>query len=257
MRHGILTLILLVGMGVLLISGCNKDEDNTVTPPATIPPITANLFPTIAGHQFVYVGYGIMTNGAAIPDPNHVYKTVWTIGPTGSTPVGIATTIVDTTTLQGSTGTVGKKSYLFVKKDSATGDVQFMQTLGPFFRAFGISRTDTLRWIMVSKQSVGLGGTWTALDSTYAGPGGASIRLQILGKMEDTTVITDSAATPVQHHVYRTRTYRNIFVNGATTVSNASTSEIWLEPNVGPVQIHIYQDTENIGHFRVLRSKSF
>lgn len=218
--------------------------------------ITYDLFPLVAGRVFEYKGYAINTNGTPLADPSNVYWTRWTVGTAG--PISGTTVLVDSTRLQHPlAGPIGVRRTLLIKKDASTGDFDFYQTLGPFFRAFAINRTDTLRWISVAQKSRGMGGTWTALDSTYIDGTGASVRLQILGEVEGTFQITDSSGTGKKWTVYRTKTYRNIWVGSAQVVTNALTSRLWLAPNIGPVQIHIAQDTENYGHYRILQQKNF
>jgi hypothetical protein len=168
--------------------------------------------------------------------------------------------IIDSTTLQGSTGVVTASRPLIIKQDVSTGAFDFLQTLGPFFRAFAIlplGRMDTTRWVRVADPSVGIGGTWTAFDSTYTNATSNQIRLQIIGSLEAGETIVDSASTQGLHDVVRFRTHRNIFVEDQPVVSNATTSRLWLEKNGGPIQVHIAEDTENIGHFRTLKERNY
>jgi hypothetical protein len=151
-----------------------------------------------------------------------------------------------------------------IRKDSASGDFFFMQNLGPFKRAFGIpigtNASDTLVFLAVARPSQGVGSTgaqWTAYDSTFTGTGGTSVRLQIVGRIVDQVTITDSAATPQTHTVYRSRTSRNVTLGGSPVQTDAETSQLWLEPNTGPIQVRIVEDPENPGHWRFLKSKNF
>jgi hypothetical protein len=239
------------------IQGCKEDE--TTAPGNTITPITSDLFPLVPGRVFIYSGNAITTAGVNLPDPSSVYRTVWLVGTAG--PLPGSTVLVDTTTLQHPlAGVITSARALLVRKDTTTKDFEFLQTLGPFFRAFKITplgRTDTTRWVAVARPSAGVSGTWTALDSTYTDSLGSAVRLQILGTIEGTEEITDSSASRTVWQTYRSRTYRRISVNGAVIVDNATTSRLWLAANVGPVQIHIAQDTENLGHFRTLKQKNF
>lgn len=214
--------------------------------------ITHDLFPLVNGRSYIYTGYAISTSGAQLPDPNNVYRTRWILAP------GLpgTTAIVDTTTFQHPQAGVVTASRTLLVKKNASGDYEFMQTLGPFYRAFGISSSDTLRWFVVAKPSIGSSGTWTAFDSTFASPSG-NVRLEIRGEMLGTTTVTDSSTSRRAWSVYKTRTYRNVFLGGSQIVNNATTSELWLAPNVGPVQVHIAQDTENLGHFRIMKDKNF
>lgn len=249
-------------MGAFSI-GCK--DDATSPPAATVVPITANLFPIVAGNHYEYKGYATQNSGAGgtpIPDPGNVYRTSWTIVSTSSpTPLGgTAIVVVDSTTIP-SAGTFVRN--LLIRKDSV-GDVSFLQTIGPFKRAFGIpnggTAADTLIWVAVFRASQGVGSTgaqWTAFDSVFTGASSSQVRLQIFGRIETQESITDSSSTPVVRSTYKSRTWRKITLNGTVVQDDATTSRIWLETGVGPVQMRIVEDTENIGHFRVLSSKNF
>lgn len=220
-------------------------------------PITVDLFPIVLGHKFTFDGYAIATTGVPLADPSNVYNTDWLLAANG--PLPASTVIVDSTTLQHPIAgviTVGRN--LLIVKNPATGEFFFAQTLGPFFRAFNIERTDTVRVISIAKPALGIGGTWVALDSTYVDSAGTSnIRLEINGVVEGGEVITDSSTSRDKWETIRFRTWRRISVNGAVIVDNATTSRIWLRRDLGPVQVHIAQDTENLGHLRTLKSRNF
>lgn len=219
--------------------------------------ITDDLFPLVAGHKYTFAGHAISTSGVTLPDPTNRYQTIWTIGPAG--PLPGSTVIVDSTRLiHPSLGEILVARNLLILKNNITGEFFFAQTLGPFFRAFNIERTDTVRVLSIAKPELGIGGEWVALDSTYVDSLGTSnIRLEILGRVEGGEVITDSASTPATHETIRFRTWRRISVNGAVVVDNATTSRIWLKREFGPVQVLIAQDTENLGQFRTFREKNF
>jgi hypothetical protein len=223
-------------------------------------PITYTLFPLIPGHRYLYDGYAINTtvNGSTIlPDPNGVYQASWLLA---LSPIPGTTALVDSTTLQLPNIVYTASRTLIIREEPGTGAFEFLQTLGPFFRAFNIlplGRMDTTRWVRIADPSVGIGGTWTAFDSTYSDALTQSIRLQIIGELEAGETISDSADTPGVHDVIRFRTHRNIFIGGTQVVSNATTSRIWLEKDIGPVQVHIAEDTENLGHFRTLKDTNF
>jgi hypothetical protein len=216
--------------------------------------ITAELFPLVIGHQYQYSGYAVSTSGVALPDPSKIYNTLWTVGPT----VSGATYLFDTTTFQHpSAGVITASRTLVLIKNNTTGDFMFAQTLGPFFRAFSIPRIDTVRFVSIAKPSLGIGGTWTAFDSTYVDGSSTNIRLQIFGEVLTGESITDSTTSHTKHNAIRFRTWRRITVGSTVAVDNATTSRLWLVKNIGPVIVHIAQDTENLGHFRVLKSKNF
>ncbi len=219
--------------------------------------ITDDLFPITLGRKFTFAGHAIATTGATLPDPTNRYQTVWTLAAAG--PLPGSTVIVDSTRLIHPTlGEILVARNLLIVKNNITGEFFFAQTLGPFFRAFNIERTDTVRVISIAKPELGIGGTWVALDSTYVDSLGTSnIRLEINGVVEGGEVITDSSAAHTTWETIRFRTWRRISVNGAVIVDNATTSRIWLRRNVGPIQVLIAQDTENLGHFRTLKDKNF
>ena len=219
-------------------------------------PITVDLFPILAGRKFTFDGYAITTTGVTLPDPSNVYNTVWTIGPPG--PLPGSTVIVDSTTLQHpSAGVITVARNLLIVKNGATGEFFFAQTLGPFFRAFGIDRTDTVRIVSIAKPELGIGGTWVSFDSSYTSGTGATVRLEIHGIVEGGEMIDDSRGVMPYWETVKFRTWRRISVNGAVAVDNATTSRIWLRYGIGPIQVLIAQDTENLGHFRTLLSKNF
>lgn len=275
-RTGWLALVLVaVGAMAVVFTGCPKDDDDPVSPGATVVPITDDLFPIVAGNKLTYGGYGTAPgSGSVIPDPTGSYRTVWTIAATSvPTPIGgTAALVVDSTTGPFGPGgfvvTVARN--LLIQKDSV-GDFRFIQSLGPFKRAFGIpigtDAQDTLVWVAVARPSQGVGSTgvqWTAYDSTFTGTGGTPVRLQIFGRIEATETITDSTTSPgpslgiaTQRDTYRSRTWRKITVGGTVVQDDATTSRLWLTKDLGPVQMRIVEDTENPGHFRVLRSKNF
>jgi hypothetical protein len=218
--------------------------------------ITDDLFPLTLGRKFTYSGYAITTAGATLPDPAGRYQTVWTVGPAG--PLPFSTVIVDSTRLiHPIAGEITVARNLVIIKNPLNGEFFFLQTLGPFFRAFGIDRTDTVRAVSIAKPDLGIGGEWTALDSVYVDSLGANVRLQILGRVEGGEVVTDSSAAHAKYETIRFRTWRKITVNSAVIVDDATTSKIWLRKDLGPVQVLIAQDTENLGHFRVMNNKNF
>ncbi|HET6274142.1 MAG TPA: PKD domain-containing protein [Bacteroidota bacterium] len=231
-------------------------------------PVPGDLFPLIVGHRLTYVGYATRPgSGSQIPDPTGSYRTTWTItSNVAPSPLGgVATSIVDSTTGPFGPGglVVTIARTLFIRKDT-TEDFEFLQTIGPFKRAFGIpigtGAADTLVWIAVARPSYGVGTPglkWTAFDSIFTGSGGAQVRLQIFGKIETQETITDSTTAHTQHNAYRSRTWRRIMVNGTIVQDDATIIRLYLAANIGPVQMHIVEDTENIGHFRVLSGKNF
>ncbi len=253
------------------IAGCSDDE----TPPtggSNVVPITANLFPLTVGNKLTYTGYATSPGaGAQIPDPTSSYRTVWTIATNSApTPIGgTATAIIDSTTGPfGPGGFVVTVARTLLVQQDAAGDYSFMQTIGPFKRAFGIpvgtTAADTLVWVAVARPSQGVGSTgavWTAYDSSFTGTGGVTVRLEIFGQFEATETISDSTTSQdspsTDRMTYRSRTWRRITVGGTVVQDDATTSQLWLAEDLGPAQMEIKQDTENIGHFRTLSATNF
>lgn len=266
--HQLFTLGCVAAMMVLafVLPGCEDNE--TTSSGTTVVPITDDLFPLVVGHQFTYTGYATAPgSGSQIPDTGRSYRATWTIASNGApTPLGgTATAMIDTTTGPfGPGGAVVTVSRVFLIRKDSTGDFRFLQTIGPFKRAFGIpvgtTAADTLAWIAVARPSQGVGSTgatWTAYDSTFTGAGGAQVRLQVFGKIEFQETITDSTSAHTQHNAYRSRTWRRITVSGTIVQDDATTSRLHLVRDIGPVQVRIVEDTENPGHFRVMSAKNF
>ena len=240
----------------LFVAGCKSGDSGTT--PAVIVPITDNLFPLVSGHAYVYEGFLVDTNKVNTPVPGQPtpYRTSWTLlpGPSGTW------IIVDSTTV----GVNTSIHLLLVKKDSTTGDISFRQTLGPFFRAIGATYSDTAIWVELAKPSYGVGVQWTAFDTTVTGNlqgQSGSVHLEIFGKIEGQENVTDSSASHTTYLTYKVRTWRRITatVSGVTVTiqDNATTAQLWLVKDIGPVQVNISGDTENYGHFRVMQSKNF
>ena len=242
--------LFIIALILVLSPGCSSSSSGPSQ--NNVPPITEDLFPLVAGHQFSYTGYlvdkdSVKSRLAGQPTP---YKATWTIapGPSGTW------VIVDSTKVG---GTLYPTKLFQIKKD-ADGSFWFRQTLGPFYRAVQASYTDTAIWVLLAKPSVGLNVLWVAYDTTVTGVVNgvtSSIHFQIYGNIEAKEVITDSSSTPAQDTTYRVHTYRKVTVSGFSV--QQTTAYLWLQPNVGPVQIDIAGDPENYGHFRVLTDRNF
>ncbi len=260
----LLCCLAIIGVFSIGMVGC-KDDETTSPGGTTVVPITDNLFPLTVGHVFTYKGYATAAgSGSQIPDPTNSYTTFWTILSNAQpTPLGGTATLIKDST-RGPFGpggvVVGVSRNLLIRKDSV-GDFHFMQSLNPFKRAFGITVADSgYFWVSVARPTQGVASTgaqWTAYDSTFSGTGGTAIRLQIFGKIEAQETITDSSAGHTQYTTYRSRTWRKVTAGGSVVQDDATTSRLWLVKDVGPVQIRIVEDPENIGHFRVMQAKNF
>jgi hypothetical protein len=250
LRYAIATILC-----ALALAGC-KSDSTTTGPPASGTPITDDLFPLVAGHQYEYTGYLVDTNQVDVAKPGippGAYSTTWTLlpGPSGTW------LIKDSTRVAGSSSI----HFLQIRKDASTGDFDFRQTLGPFLRRFNVAYTDTAIWVKVARPSMGVGYLWVAFDTTVTGNvppiGTASVHLIIYGKIEGQVAIVDSSSGHVSHQCYKVRTWREVTVGGVTVQTDATTAFLWLEKDLGPVQVNIAGDPENYGHFRVLKSKNF
>jgi len=239
----------------LLLAGCKSDSGTTITTPAASP-ITDNLFPLVAGHQYEYTGYLVDTNQVDVPKPGippGLYSTTWTVlpGPAGTWLIKDSTRVAGTSTVR----------FLQIRKDTTTGDFDFRQTLGPFLRRFGVTYTDTAIWVKVARPSMGIGVIWVAYDTTVTGNvppiGTADVHITIFGKIEGQVDVIDSSAGHLTHRCYKVRTWREITVGGFTVQTDATTAFLWLEKDLGPIQVNIAGDSENYGHFRVLKNRNF
>ena len=261
----------IVGLLAAGMVGCKSDSTTSPSGGSSVVPITSNLFPVVLGHHYAYTGWATApsstASGARIPDPSNFYNATWTVGPMVPSPLGDGAAIVLVDSTHGPFGSGGSDTLivrtLLARKDSATGDLYFLQTLGSFKRAVGVPvgthAADTLVWVAVARPSQGVGSTgaqWTAYDSTFSS-GGTTYRLQILGRIIEQTTVTDSSAAHATHTVYRSRTSRTITVGGLPVASDIETSQLWLEPDIGPVQVRITEDNESIGHWRFLTGRNF
>lgn len=245
------TALAILAAATIFAAGCKTDTTSTTEP--TVTPITANLFPLVAGHSYEYTGYLVDTNSVSTPAPGipaGAYHASWLLIDAGD-----GTWLLLDSTHVASTTSV---RFFRVKKDSSTGDIAFLQTLGPFYRAIQASYTDTAIWLYLARPSRGMNSIWTAFDTTVHGTvNGVSsdVHLQIFGIIEARETITDSTDAHTAYNTYRIRTYRTITV-GPISVTT-TTAKLWLAADVGPVQVDIAGDPENYGHFRVMQDKNF
>ncbi|MBI1808124.1 MAG: hypothetical protein HYR76_13885 [Ignavibacteria bacterium] len=249
----------LLAFAVLMILVAGGCKTNSTESSVIITPITDNLFPLVAGHIFEYTGYLVDTNKVDTPVPGippGAYKAKWTLLPGPS----------DTWLIQDSTtvGATVSTRFLQIRKDTTSGDFAFRQTLGPFYRRFGVTYTDTTIWVWVARPSMGIGNTWLAFDTTVTGHlqgQTGAVGLQIFGRILGQESITDSSSVHTMYQAYKVRTWRKITatIQGLTVTvqDDATTALLWLVKDIGPVQVNIAGDTENYGHFRVLISKNF
>ncbi|HAV23584.1 MAG TPA: hypothetical protein DCX46_08845 [Bacteroidetes bacterium] len=256
----------------VFVAGC-KDDDNPAA--AVITPITEDLFPLTVGNSISFSGYlRSKTTDQNIDSSGTVYASKWTVlsnaapAPDGST----ANLVTDTLTLPGWYAGVpvpafkAPTNYLFKRATpTGTANFSFLNNIGPFFRKFGIARSDSLVWILIGDMSAGAGATgkeWSAFDSTYTGfiapTVSGTIRLEIVGRFtrEDITFPNAVGGSATFTSTYKLTATRHIYLNGSLA-STAETASVWLVPNVGPVKVIFNTDGETYGHTKEYKSKSF
>lgn len=244
---------------ILLTSpGCSKDD---TTSPPQITPITEDLFPLTPGRQITYSGFlraiGSDTNITAFA----AYQSKWTIiNNSTPTPVGgTANLVLDSTFVPSGVASppaVWVTNSLLIQRSPSTGssNFAFMQNIAPFYRAFGITATDTLRFINLAQLDKGENNTFTAFDSTWT-TGTGDVRLQIVGTFEGRESLSLAGET---FNTYRLVTKRQIYLGGSTNPNViATTATLWLAPGIGPVKMILNADSENYGHFREYTGKNF
>ncbi|MGB2868484.1 MAG: hypothetical protein WBD36_08545 [Bacteroidota bacterium] len=251
-----LTLLAVLAV-IISVDGCKKD-DATTNPGVT--PITDDLFPLTVGHQIKFSGYlRHQTADTNITATGAVYYTTWFVASNNApTPVGgTANLIYDTT--QVPTGIANPPTTkvitpLFIQRTSATGsgNFSFLQNIGRFYRTFGITRSDSLRWILIAKLDEGIGVEWTGFDSTWATAVG-NVQLKIVGKFVGTESITVGGST---FTAYKLTAVRRVSIGGAAQ-PESPTATFWLVKDVGPVKVIIDADGESYGHYREFKSKNF
>ncbi len=254
----ILLLALTFAVMTFFVVGCKKSSSSTTAPVSTA--ITVDLFPLTAGHQIIYSGY----LRAVLVDTNitatgAVYRTSWTVlSNSYPTPIGGTSTLIyDSTTVPtgiANPATVVVPTPLFVQRASptGTGNFSFLQNIGLFYRTFGLTRADSLRWILIGKLDAGVGVPWTAFDSTWTTAVGAT-ELKIVGEIVDQETITPGGQS---FSTYKLTLTQNVLVGGATTAT-APLATFWLAPGIGPVQMILNATSEANGHYRVFQSKNF
>jgi hypothetical protein len=261
MKNAKLLLFGALAMFVLALSlsstGCKKSE---TTEPETVQPITEDLFPLILGRQLVFSGYLTDKNDVQIPGTSSVYEARMTVVALNTpTPFGTAHVLSDSQRVPTglpSPPTVWVLSNFYVQRTppTGTGNFSFLTNIANFYRTFGLNRADSLRWILLVRQDVGVGVEWTGFDSTWQAPTG-QVRLQIVGKVEGRESLTVGGQT---FNPYKITATRKVYLGGATTPSvQAPTATIWLQPNVGIVKFIFNADGTSGGFYREYRSRNF
>lgn len=259
MKSQLRNLILLFFITALAVNflGC-KDK---TTDPETVTPITEDLFPIIEGRQIVFNGFlRDATTDTNITAFAH-YSAKWTVV-SNSVPVpppnsGTSNLVLDSTlvpTGQPNPPVVWVETPFLIRRVPPTGtaNFSFLQNIAPFYRKFGISNTDTLRWINLAQLDKGLNNEFTAFDSSWTTSTG-NVRLLIVGRFPGKENITVNGNA---FNTYKLETHRRVYVDGVK-VQESATASLWLVPDIGPVKMIINADGENPGHYREFVSKNF
>jgi hypothetical protein len=251
-------IVVFVAALTLTTSGCKKDESTA----PQIQPITDDLFPLTVGRQLVFSGVlrdavtdqEIASTGAVYEGRMTIVSNASAV-PTG----GTSTLLLDSSKVP--TGlanppTVWRTTGFYIARTSptGTGNFNFLTNIGRFYRSFGVQRPDSLRWVMLVRQDMGVGTEWTAFDSSWTAPTGV-VRLQIVGIVEKTESITVGGST---FNTYKVVATRKIYLGSATTPSVVgTTATIWLAPNIGIVKFWYNSDGETPGFSRDYKSRNF
>jgi hypothetical protein len=212
------------------------------------------------GNRINYSGY--VTAGATDTTWNLVSTGVsgsLTVIPTAAIPaaaaLGAQYVVADTAKIPALGATVVQ--YLFVTKDATTHDLQVIQNIGSFYRAFGVSRADSLRWFQFVRPSYGLNNTWTAFDTSMTlsiSPGVTStVELLVQGKIVKTETIT---AGGTDYNCYRVEITQNVIV-GSTAPQVTTAYVLDLAVGIGPVVLKVPATASTTGLYRIMTSKSF
>ncbi len=258
--------LLLLGAAVVFVfalslstTGCKKEE---TTEPETVQPITDDLFPLVVGRKLIFSGYLTDRNGTEIAGTRAVYEARMTVAALDAplpAPIGTAHVLSDSQLVP--TGipnppTIWVPSNFYVRRTppTGTGNFYFLTNIANFYRTFGLQRADSLRWVLLVRQDVGVGVEWTAFDSTWTAATGP-VRLQVVGKVEGRESLTLGGQT---FNAYKVTAVRKVYLGGATTPSVQSpTAELWLQPNVGIVKFIFYADGTSGGFYREYKSRNF
>ncbi len=256
-------LLLVVGLAMFVLalalttSGCKKEDS---TEPAVVA-ISEDLFPLILGRQFVFSGFlRDKTTDLNIDATGAVYEARMTVvAVNATTPFGTAHVISDSQRVP--TGlanppTIWVLGSFYVQRNPATGtgNFNFLTNIANFYRTFGINRADSLRWVLLVRQDLGVGVEWTAFDSSWTGATGV-VRLQVVGKVEGREALTLAGQS---FNPYKITAIRKIYLGGSSTPSvQQPTATIWLQPNVGIVKFIFNADGTSLGFFREYKSRNF
>lgn len=243
----------------LSMTGCKSKE---TTEPETTQPITEDLFPLVIGRQLVFSGYLTDRNGAEIAGTRTVYEARMTVAALDAplpAPIGTAHVLSDSQRVP--TGiptppTTWVVSNFYVRRTppTGTGNFYFLTNIANFYRTFGLQRADSLRWVLLVRQDLGVGVEWTAFDSSWTAASGP-VRLQVVGKVDGRESLTLGGQT---FNAYKVTATRKVYLGGATTPSiEVPTAELWLQPGIGIIKFVFYADGQSGGFYREYKSRNF
>ncbi|OGU77446.1 MAG: hypothetical protein A2V93_09680 [Ignavibacteria bacterium RBG_16_34_14] len=247
---------------LLLMSFMFVDCKDETTSPEEIQPILDDLFPLVSGRVITYGEGTLLLNDTQTPIAGTEigFKSTWEVGlNVPPNPV----IIYDTTNIPAVGLTVPREFY--IKKDTSTGNFDFLTNLGFLFRSQKIYNTpgdstsgiegDSLVWIGLSKSTMGVGREWIAYTKNYTSATLGPIRFEIIGKFETKETFTIAGTN---YETYKLTATRKIYLGSSTTaISIGTTAILWLAPNVGPVKIILIGDAENHGKSQTMTSKNF
>lgn len=254
MKYGHALLLFLVASMLIVIPSCKKTTD-----PEPAEQVSGDLFPLTAGHKLTFNGFiRHAVNDTNITATGAYYTGIMTVLPAAPplppNVVNLAGTtffIFDSSLVD--PAPVWVESGFYVKRTSSTsGDFYFLTNAGRFYRTFGITRTDSLKWILLVKENATVGEPWNAFDSTYtSGAGEARLKIDcVFGGRADILLNGQT------YSAYKLTATRTVYL-GPTAVAEGATASVWLVPDLGIVKFIFNSDGETPGFDRNLLSKNF
>lgn len=253
-----ISLILLAAGFLLTVSSCKKDNPAA---PVRGEQVTGDLFPLVLGHKLTFNGYiRHAVNDTNITATGAYYQGRMTIVSNSTpTPVGGTSHLISDSSLV-SPAPVWVPSGFYIRRTTTTsGDFRFLTNLGRFYRSFGISSPDSLKWVLLVKEGSYVKAdkfdeSWTAYDSTFAGSTGP-VKLVIKGEFIAKETITLNG---VSYTAYKLEAKRYIYLGTSTTPAvQGATATIWLQAGLGIVKFIYNSDGETSGFERNLLTKNF
>ncbi|OGU67114.1 MAG: hypothetical protein A3C56_00075 [Ignavibacteria bacterium RIFCSPHIGHO2_02_FULL_56_12] len=233
--------------------------------PIDVVRIPEDLFPLTAGHVLRYSGYLIRYPDTKVESSEPGYQADVTVGPVvaintvypnpPTDVTGTGTIVTDSTDVPGG-GIGGLRMTHFFDYDPATARHRMLMNVGYFFRAFGINRSDSLQYMVLTDPRQGFQQSYTCLANTYAALVGGDlidVELRYTGKW----VSVDTIQTPVGNFkTWELEVVQTVSVGTTPVVVNV-VLHFWFAQGVGPVKMIMSGNVEQYGHARVLTAKNF